>query len=53
MELQGEAILIGRKYVEDFLPNVKDLEMKAWLQNAAAAGYIAGYRAKDKKEKNE
>ena len=45
MELQAVCIEAGQRYVAEMFPGLEDLERKAWLTNAAAAGFAAGWRA--------
>jgi len=50
-DLQKAASDAAKKYVEMMFPNLEDLEKKAWLINAAASGYLKGYR--DAMQENE
>lgn len=44
MELQAKCVEAGKKYLELMWPGMEDIEKRAYLQNACAAGYSKGYR---------
>jgi len=44
MDLQARCIEFGARYVADMFPDLQDLERRAYLQNAAANGFAAGWR---------
>jgi hypothetical protein len=50
LDLQVLAVEAGREYVQAMWPSLDDVERKAWLQNAAAAGFIRGWRAHEEGE---
>lgn len=44
MELQNKCLLAGKEYADIQYPGYSDMQVKAQIQNACAAGYSKGYR---------
>lgn len=44
MDLQKKCLDAGAEYLRMMFPDLEDLEKKAHIQNACAAGYSKGYR---------
>lgn len=42
-EIQRLAMWYAKQYIESIHPGLEDLERKAWLQNAFAAGFLKGF----------
>jgi hypothetical protein len=47
MDLQQKCVEAGAIYVREMFPNLDDVEKRAHLQNAVAAGYSKGWRDKE------
>lgn len=50
MDLQRKCFEAAAQYVKNFFPTMDNVEHRAWIANAVAAGYSKGYRDRQKEE---